>query len=94
MIPPRATMLEDADWITGAWSAQKSYAFETGLTQSEYLEWARRAIGSDWHCRIQTDGVAIFTRLLPTEQESLELRQGFAVAGRSRMRVIFIALPT
>jgi hypothetical protein len=43
MIPPRAVIVENADWVIGTWSAQKVYTFEAGLAKSKYLTWAKRA---------------------------------------------------
>ncbi len=94
MIPPNALVLKDLGWLIETWSARKIYTFESQLTESEYRAWAKRSIGPDWHCRIENGRVLLFTRLGPTEQQTLELRSEEADPGRIRVRVTFIAMPT
>jgi len=94
LIPAGSVITADPEWAIETWSGRKAYTFETPFSQAEYRSWAKRKLGADWHCHAETGVTVVFTRLLPTEQQILDI--GFDAGGsqRIRVRVTFTAIPT
>jgi len=94
LIPAGSVITANPDWAIETWSGRKAYTFETPFSQAEYRSWAKQKLGADWHCHAETGVTVVFTRLLPTEQQILDI--GFDVGSPQRIRVTvtFTAIPT
>jgi hypothetical protein len=94
VIPAGSVITANPDWAIETWSGRKEYTFEASFSQAEYRSWAKRKLGADWHCSAETGVTVVFTRLLPTEQQILDIGFDAGSPQRIRVRVTFTAIPT
>ncbi len=93
LAPADSFSLQSTDWDIETWSATRTWTFASRMSPAEYRSWVERKLGESWRRRVMTGSRSTYGRLMPTEQQLLEI--GVEITPQAfHVRVTFTAMPT